>query len=133
MRGKGNEGYSLVEVLLATAMIAIVLIPVCSIMIFSKQVNNKAEAVLQARLAVSSAVETLMAQGINLDGTEYTFETSDVFEDVQVTVTPLQDANHNALDYCKVVVTDLADDPLVSITTHIRVIPVQNPNEGGNG
>lgn len=63
MKGKNNGGFSLVEILVAMAILASVVIPVCSSMLVSVRINAKAEAVLNARLAVSSAVETLRAEG----------------------------------------------------------------------
>lgn len=64
MKGKNNAGFSLIEVLVAIAILAGILVPACSSLVLSLRMNAKAEALLNARIAVSSAVETLMAEGI---------------------------------------------------------------------
>ena len=64
---KKNEGFSLVEVLLSMVLLAAIVIPTCTSLVLSFRVNAKAEALTQAQLAVSSAVETLMASGITDD------------------------------------------------------------------
>lgn len=79
MKGKNNGGFSLVEILVAMAILASVVIPVCSSMLVSVRINAKAEAVLKARLAVSSAVEKLRAEGyadgLSIDGVNITLDT----------------------------------------------------------
>lgn len=67
MRRENNGGFTMIEVLVAIAILAGIVIPVCSSLLLSLRMNAKAEQVLQARLAVSSAVETLMAEGIDTD------------------------------------------------------------------
>lgn len=64
---KHNEGFSLVEVLLSMVLLAAIVIPTCTSLVLSFRVNAKAEALTQAQLAVSSAVETLMAKGIDAE------------------------------------------------------------------
>lgn len=64
MKEKNNGGFSLVEVLLAMMILAAIVIPVCSGILLSVRMDTRANDVLQARVAVSSAVETLMAEGI---------------------------------------------------------------------
>ena len=108
MKGKNNGGFSLVEILVAMAILASVVIPVCSSMVLSVRVNGKAEAMMKARLAVSSAVETLMAEGAEK---EKNYESD--FPGVKITVT---DADETY--YYNVVVEDEAK--LVTVTTVIR-------------
>jgi len=126
MKNKQDGGFSLIEVVLAMVILALIVVPTCSSLVLSFRVNAKAEALLQAQLAVSSAVEELMAKGIvdqkaeeaitnqhlydivpsNEDNPE-----TDLFSDVKIAVT--QD-----VDCYKVDVTDNND--LVTVTTYIR-------------
>ena len=124
MKGKQNEGFSLMEVLVAMAILATIVIPVCSSMLFFTRINNKAEAVMQARLAVSSALETMMAQGFD-EGKIEDYE--DAF-DVVIRVDKETDT------YYKVTVSDAGDTPLVSITTYVRLTKTpENRQMGGYG
>lgn len=131
MKNKQDGGFSLIEVVLAMVILALIVVPTCSSLVLSFRVNAKAEALLQAQLAVSSAVEELMAKGIvdarvpeggtevydivevaeDNDETEGTKKETDLFPDVRISVT--------AEDSCyKVEVTDNND--LVTVTTYIR-------------
>lgn len=74
---KNNEGFSLVEVLLSMVLLAAIVIPTCTSLVLSFRVNAKAEALTQAQLAVSSAVETLMAEGIDGKRAAYVMENND--------------------------------------------------------
>ena len=74
---KHNEGFSLVEVLLSMVLLAAIVIPTCTSLVLSFRVNAKAEALTQAQLAVSSAVETLMAEGIDGKRAAYVMENND--------------------------------------------------------
>ena len=80
MKHKNNEGSSLLEVVIAMAILAAVVIPVCSSLILSHRMNAKTEAVLQAQLDVAAAVEYYMAVGIP-DDTEITGEDEDYSEE----------------------------------------------------
>ena len=126
MKNKQDGGFSLIEAVLAMVILALIVVPTCTSLVLSFRVNAKAEALLQAQLAVSSAVEELMAKGIvdqkaeeaitnqhlydivpsNEDNPE-----TDLFPDVKIAVT--QDG-----DCYKVDVTDNND--LVTVTTYIR-------------
>ena len=65
MKEKHNGGFSLVEVLVSITLMASIVVPVCTSMLVAPRVNAKAEAMLEAKISVSSAVETLMAEGIS--------------------------------------------------------------------
>lgn len=130
MKRKNNAGFSLVEVLVAIAVLASVVIPVCSSMVLSVQVNKRAEDVLQARVAVSSAVETLMAQGITGESAAYDeADGTDAFPGVKVkTIKP--EIPEGGMLACYIVeVTD--DEGLVTVTTQIRAVEPQADEEGG--
>ena len=113
---KNNEGFSLVEVLLAMVLLAAIVIPTCTSLVLSFRMNAKAEALMQAQLAVSSAVETLMAEGITGINNEDYGKSDDVdrFPDVVIKTTKDVDAD----PYFRVVVTD--NNGLVSVTTYIH-------------
>jgi prepilin-type N-terminal cleavage/methylation domain-containing protein len=65
VKNKQDGGFSLIEVVLAMVILALIVVPTCSSLVLSYRVNAKADAMLQAQLAVSSAVEQLMANGID--------------------------------------------------------------------
>lgn len=77
MKRRNDEGATLVEIVVAIALLAIIVIPACSSLVLSHKINAKTERVLQAQLAVSSAVETLMAEGIPNSAVETTRENED--------------------------------------------------------
>lgn len=128
MKHKHDGGFSLIEVVLAMVILALIVVPTCTSLVLSFRVNAKADAMMQAQLAVSSAVEQLMAEGIkaediveddsaDVDQGNYGFEfedgaiIADAFPDVKITL--------REVDSCyEVIVTD--NDNLVEVVTHIR-------------
>ncbi|MBQ5671971.1 MAG: hypothetical protein IIV43_06415, partial [Oscillospiraceae bacterium] len=62
---RNNAGSSLVEIVAATAIMGILVGAVCTSLMFGLRLNEKTDAQLKAQLAVSSVVETLMAEGID--------------------------------------------------------------------
>lgn len=139
MKKKHNEGFSLVETLVAITVLALIVIPTCSGIIMAFRMNAKSDELMQAQLAVSSAVETLMAEGIPNDTIETKADdavgateiekdygktaTADRFPDVTIKVKPQAGTTY----YTVVVTSDL--DPDVSVTTSIRAVEP----EGGDG
>lgn len=65
MKNKHNGGFSLIETLVAIAVLGIVVVPTCNSLITSYRLNQTTDSMLQSQLAVSSAVETMMAEGIS--------------------------------------------------------------------
>lgn len=110
MKRKNNGGFTMIEVLVAIVILAGIVVPVCSSLLLSLRMNAKAEQVLQARLAVSSAVETLMAEGVNDDNIEL------VEGKYSVDVTATAD---ETLAYYDIVVTSQIEEQ-VAVTTCIR-------------
>lgn len=64
MKKKHNEGFTLVELLVSIVILAAIVLPTCTSLVLSYRMNAKTRELTQAQLAVSSAVETLMAKGI---------------------------------------------------------------------
>ena len=138
MESKHDAGFSLIEVLVASVILAAIVIPTCSSLVLSHKMNAKTEELMQAQLDVSSAVETLMAEGI---------EASDVnWKDITI------DANNNEIERAEgilidnrfqgitVIVEQLEGEPYyymitvsgaeeVSVTTAVRM--VGEPKVGG--
>lgn len=108
MKKAKNGGYSLVEVLVAIALLAIITIPTYTCLVLSVRLNAKTDEMLKAQLAVSSAVETLMAEGIVVNGTNVTNAPDGV------TATYTAGANGH---YTVTITSE--SDPSVSVTTYI--------------
>ena len=64
-RNKG--GFSLLEVIVSIALLGIMAAPICASLVLSHRLNAESEKTLQDRLKVESAVEQLMAEGIQYD------------------------------------------------------------------
>ena len=129
MKEKNNGGFSLVEVLLAMMILAAIDIPVCSGILLSVRMDTRANDVLQARVAVSSAVETLMAQGITHESAEYDIvEETDLFPDVSIETKAEPEGADPASCY---LVTVKDAKSLVTVTTKIHAAPApQEENKG---
>lgn len=65
MKNKHDQGFSLVEILVAIVILAAFVVPTCSALVLTAKMNEKTDDMMKAQLAVSSAVETLMAEGIS--------------------------------------------------------------------
>ena len=130
MNKKNNAGFSLVEVLVAIVILGILSAPVCTSLVLSTRMNVKATELLEAQLAVSSAVETLMAEGIdeakvasNLPYYDEKIVDANTTEDsfpgikVEVQAVPIEGTS-DFYDYYAVKV--YTDDGDIIVTTHIR-------------
>ncbi len=86
---KKNDGYTLLEVVVSMLVLAIIAAPIGSAFVVSARVNAYADKVFQARLAVSSAAEQLMAEGVEVDTTSGTSTVKNLSnsEKVKATVT----------------------------------------------
>lgn len=80
MKKQNDGGFSLIEVLVAMVMLAAIVVPTCTSLVLSTKVNQKADALMKAKLAVSSAVETLMAQGIDATRAENAMANDGVYD-----------------------------------------------------
>lgn len=127
--GKQNTaGFSLVEVLVAIAIIGIITVPVCGSLILAGRLNAQSQAVLTAKLKVQTAVESLMEDGVWEASDDYR---GGEFPDVTVK-TEEQMEGTEKLPYYKVTVSDEGTDPLVTMETFIRAVDAPAP-EGGGG
>jgi prepilin-type N-terminal cleavage/methylation domain-containing protein len=115
---RNNGGFTLIEVLISIVVLGLVVLPVCSSLVMATRINAKAESILDAKLAVSSAVETMMASGIDSTKNYDSYDT----ENMEYTVTRATDSG-TELPYYNVTVTykdSESGKELVSVTTQIR-------------
>lgn len=61
---KERCGAALLEVMISIAMLGLLMVPISSGILMSFRINQRSDEIMQARLAVSSAVETIMAVGV---------------------------------------------------------------------
>lgn len=121
MKKIGKErtaGFSLLEVVVAIAIIGLISAPICSSLILAGRINAHSQAVMEAHLNVRSAVETLMKAGVTAESDKY--RESDF---PNVTVKTEKDGDN---PYYHVTVKDNHTDPLVTVETYVRAVP-----EGG--
>lgn len=122
MKKIGKErtaGFSLLEVVVAIAIIGLISAPICSSLILAGRINAHSQAVMEAHLNVRTAVETLMKDGVT--------EASPVYRErdfSDVTIETKKD--HDSDPYYHVTVTDKHAEPLVTVKTYVRAVP-----EGG--
>lgn len=105
-----TAGFSLIEVLVAITILGLVIAPIGSSLVLSFRLNARSDEVLQAQLAVSSAVETIMAEGFD----EYMTDYGSRFPNV--TVTYNEEYEGAAFNFQ---VTS-AFDPEISVDTYAR-------------
>lgn len=132
MKRKHNGGYSLIEVLIAIAVLGIVTVPATSALITAHRVNVQAENMLTAQLEVSSAVETLMAEGIN-PRYDYQADADNKYPNVNIetSVKATDPTTGTELPYYNVTVK--SNDPdldSVFVETYIRAVET-TPAGGG--
>lgn len=142
-----NEGFTLIEVLIAIVVLGLVVVPISSSLVMSFRMNAKTEDLLQAQLAVSSATEVLMAEGIQSDyiGSDVNDnygifvvdgENEDLFPDVKIKVNIgkiTQEGEGGSVEidapYYEVTITHVELDE-VFVETQIRKATV-TPEGGG--
>lgn len=120
-----TAGFSLIEVLVAITILGLVVVPIGSSLVLSFRLNARSGDTLQAQLAVSSAVETIMAEGYNPDP-DADYEGR--FPNVSIE----HDENYQGAAYA-VTVTALDDErnklDSISVDTYVRPAPIEE--EGG--
>lgn len=117
---RGTAGFSLVETIVAIAILGLLSAPICASLLLAGRINAHSRAVLDAQLAVRTTVETLMESGIPED-TDLETE----FPGMKIDAEPEEGSS----SYYTVTVSDGAD--LVTVETYIHAAP-QTP-EGGEG
>lgn len=64
-KNKGTGGFSLVEVLAAITVLGLIAAPIGASLVLSHRLNARSRQLMEDQLAVSNAIETLMAEGID--------------------------------------------------------------------
>ena len=130
VKKKYDEGFTLVELLVSIVILAAIVLPTCSSLVLSYRMNAKTNQMMQAQLAVSSAVEKLMAEGITNDFVEAVsksatesgkIETADNNKEITGNCEEfpgLQFTLSDRGDYYDVIVQD--ENGMVSVVTSIR-------------
>lgn len=123
MKKIGKErtaGFSLLEVVVAIAIIGLISAPICSSLILAGRINAHSQAVMEAHLNVRTAVETLMKDGVTEKSDEYRKN-----EFSHVTIKTVKDGDN---PYYHVTVSDKRTEPLVTVETYVRAV---SPEGGG--
>ena len=121
MKKIGKErtaGFTLLEVVVAIAILGLVSAPICSSLILAGRINAHSQVVMEAHLNVRTAVEILMQDGVTAENP--TYRESD-FPDVTIKTEKV-----DGKPYYHVTVSDKRTEPLVTVETDIRAVP-----EGG--
>lgn len=122
-----NGGFTLIEVVVAITVLALVAAPVGGALAVSGRVNAYADRVLQARLNVSAVAETLMQEGIKNEADAYT-ELEGKYK-VKIKCDPASGATPTN-DLYSVTITSTSV-PSVTITTQIRAAGVGDGGGAG--
>ena len=116
-----TAGFSLIEVLVAITILGLVVVPIGSSLVLSFRLKARSGDMLRAQLAVSSAVETIMAEGYNPDvEDEY-----DARFGASVVATPKKDGE-NVIYY----ELEVSHENII-VNTCVRPAPI-DPEEGGD-
>lgn len=117
MKKIGKErtaGFSLLEVVVAIAIIGLISAPICSSLILAGRINAHSQAVMEAHLNVRTAVETLMKDGVTKTDTAYR---KNDFPNVTIETEKADDK-----PYYRVTVSD-KPTKLVTVKTYVRAVP----------
>lgn len=121
MKKIGKErtaGFTLLEVVVAIAILGLVSAPICSSLILAGRINAHSQVVMEAHLNVRTAVEILMQDGVTAENPTYR---ADEFSTVTIKTEKV-----DGKPYYHVTVSDKRTEPLVTVETDIRAVP-----EGG--
>lgn len=125
MKKIGKErtaGFSLLEVVVAIAIIGLISAPICSSLILAGRINAHSQAVMEAHLNVRTAVETLMKDGVTAKSDEDEYRKND-FPNVKIETKKV-----DGKPYYHVTVKDRHTEPLVTVVTYVRAV---SPEGGG--
>lgn len=118
MKKIGKErtaGFSLLEVVVAIAIIGLISAPICSSLILAGRINAHSQAVMEAHLNVRTAVETLMKDGVTEERDEYRKKD---FPKVKIETEEVK-----GKPYYHVTVKDRHTEPLVTVETYVHAVP----------
>ena len=119
---KERCGAALLEVLISIAILGLLTVPISSGIMMSLHINAKSDDIMQAKLAVSSAVETIMAEGIESIDAARALDLPDITIDDGIT--------HDPKGYWKLTVrSEYFDDIFVEM--RVRSNDVRAPEGGG--
>ncbi len=138
MKHKHDQGFSLIEILVAIVILTAIVVPTCSALLLSNEMDKRTTELMKAQLAVSSAVETLMAEGIpgdTLPTDDYGAATKTVqepkadgegFQEVAVETDRFPDVKikvESVPEKPWFAVTVTSNDELVEVKTSVRAVP----------
>lgn len=126
MKKIGKErtaGFTLLEVVVAIAILGLVSAPICSSLILAGRINAHSQIVMEAHLNVRTAVEILMQDGVTEASENYR---EDKFPDVKIKTETVKTEEDVSAPYYRVTVSDNHAEPLVTVVTYVRAVP-----EGG--
>lgn len=121
MKKIGKErtaGFTLLEVVVAIAILGLVSAPICSSLILAGRINAHSQVVMEAHLNVRTAVEILMQDGVT--------EANDKYRESDFPDVTIKTEKVDGKPYYHVTVSDKRTEPLVTVETDIRAVP-----EGG--
>ena len=121
MKKIGKErtaGFTLLEVVVAIAILGLVSAPICSSLILAGRINAHSQVVMEAHLNVRTAVEILMQDGVT--------EASDEYRKDEFPTVTIKTEKVVGKPYYHVTVSDKHTEPLVTVETDVRAVP-----EGG--
>lgn len=117
MKKIGKErtaGFSLLEVVVAIAIIGLISAPICSSLILAGRINAHSQAVMEAHLNVRTAVETLMKDGVTAASAD---DCAKAFPNVTI-----ETEKNGDNPYYHVTVSDKHTEPLVTVETYVRAV-----------
>jgi prepilin-type N-terminal cleavage/methylation domain-containing protein len=117
-----TAGFTLIEVLVAITILGLVVVPIGSSLVLSYRLNARSGDTLQAQLAVSRAVETIMAEGFDPSMDDYDTRFPDV--KIEHDCGDPCDAAHRFIVTAKNLNTKDADDLLdkIFVETYAREV-----------
>lgn len=69
-RMRKSAGSTLIEVVVAIAILGIVTVPVCQSLVMAHEINSRTDELMEQQLLVTGKVEELMANGVSLGTSE---------------------------------------------------------------
>ena len=135
---RDKSGSSLLEVLISIVILAMVVVPLGSSFVMAVRLNTQSRELMQQQLAVSNAVEVLMARGIDKalvdsDGTYKADPSEAVFQDVSIQVDVPEGEGKEDHSACyPVTLTYSTGSKPYSLSTTVRWVPTPaaDPTEG---